>query len=406
MLRYSFVLFFTLLFRGGLSAQSPQQVDSYIFGNSLVHHIVKVIPTPSDEDSAPHWMHFLAEAAGKTFRIAGDFGALPFLISQNQIELDNNWSFDSVASAWDAFNVPFAQSDLDNVVITPLNYVQYRTPTQTYEFGDTFHTPISAADTLIEWVTDRKPGTHIYLYEGWPDMAPFSNASFPPTANQWAAYQDAADFDSPWHDWFIELHDSLMARNPNVCVKMIPVGPIIAELLNRAPYNTMAIDSIYEDDAPHGRPTIYLMAGMICYMAMYEERAPLNYQPPAAFIDPVVIARYDSLVEEIWTELQAFRLPDNSSRVFCNEPLTGIEAASFAVPHFRAYPNPVSSRLRIETDVTEGQLMLRDLMGRVLKAEGIVAEMDLAGLSEGFYLLELRSDRGEVLANQKLVVRH
>ncbi len=402
--RNSFVGLLVLLLFHLLPAQNPKTVDSYVFGNSLVHHIVKVIPTPSDEDSTPHWVYFLAREAGNSYSIAGNFAALPFIISQNQLPLENNWAFDSVPNGWDSFNTPFAQSDLDNVVFTPFNFVQFQPPTANYQFGDTFQTPITAADTLIDWVLTNKPGTPVYIYEGWPDMATYTNAMFPPTPAQWAAYQADAGFNSDFHDWFVELHDSLIARHPNACIKMIPTGPIISELLDRAPYNTMAIDSLYEDDAPHGRPSIYFLAGMINYMAMFEEPAPLSYQPPAQFIDPLIISRYDSLVQEIWTELNAFNLPGGASRVFCNAPVTAVEEAEVQVV-FTLYPNPTQDVFRVRTSLPAGSLVVRDLFGRALLESGLEEAVETGNLGRGLYLVELRDASGEIKGIQKLMVR-
>jgi len=382
---------------------SQQTVDTYIAGNSLVHHIVQVNPTPSQETSAPHWMQFLAEEAGNSFTISGNFMGLPMLLSQNQIPLENQWTFDSVPSGWDSWSTPFGQSSIDNVLFTPLNYVQYREPYENYEFGDTQNSPITAADTLIDWIIANKPGTPVYIYEGWPDMGTYTGGAFPPTQTEWATYQADAGFNGNFHEWFLELHDSLVERFPNECIKLIPVGPIISELLDEAPYNTIAIDTLYEDDAPHGRPSIYLLAGMITYMALYQEQAPLTYQPPSEFIDPTIIAEYPNLVNDIWAELQNFNFNDGNSRVFCDPTLSIHEQETFV--NFKAYPNPADDFLHVKTDIVNGKVVLRNLVGHIVTSEELGNSIEVTSLPSGYYFLELQDRSHNVLAVEKVFIR-
>ena len=59
---------------------------------------------------------------------------------------------------------------------------------------------------------------------------------------------------------------------------------------------------LYEDDAPHGQPTLYFLAGLITYMATYGVEAPASYPIPSD-IDPDVASRYAELVDAIWLAL-------------------------------------------------------------------------------------------------------
>lgn len=382
---------------------AQQTVNTYIGGNSLVHHIVQVNDTPSQETSAPHWMRFIAEAAGNDFTISGNFMGLPFLLGQSQLPLVNDWFFDSVPSGWDSWDSSFGQSTIDNVVFTPMNFVQHREPYETYEFGDTWNTPINAADTLISWVTENKPGTPLYIYEGWPDMATYTNGNFPPTPNEWASYQADAGFNSNFHEWYLELQDSLNERYPNECIKLIPVGPIISELLDQAPYNSIPIDTLYEDDAPHGRPSIYMMAGLITYMALYEEIAPLGYEPPAAFIDQTIRDEYPNLVNDMWATLQNFNYNNGESRVFCNE--TASLTVAQADVEFKVFPNPAQTSINVETSVISGELTLRNITGAIVAKGQLGIPIDVSQFEEGCYFLELYDEETKQRSVQKVIVR-
>lgn len=394
-------LFFSLLL-SSVFCSAQQTMNAYIGGNSLVHHIVQVNQTPSQETSAPHWMRFIAEAAGNEFTISGNFMSLPFLIGQNQLPLENNWYFDSVPSGWDSWDTSFEQSAIDNVVFTPMNFVQHREPYETYEFGDTWNTPIDAADTLISWVTENKPGTPLYIYEGWPDMATYTNGNFPPTPNEWANYQADAGFTGSFHEWYIELQDSLTERFPNECIKLIPVGPIISEILDQAPYNSIPIDTLYEDDAPHGRPSIYMLAGLITYMALYEEMAPTGYEPPETYIAETIREEYPNLANDIWVTLQNFNYENGQSRVFCNQTSSLME--DDFNENFKVFPNPAQTIINVETSVTYGQITLRNVAGAIVAKGTPGLPMDVSQLKEGCYFLELFDQKTMQRSVQKVII--
>lgn len=382
-----------------------RNVDTYTCGNSLIHHIVQVNQTPTQETSTPHWMYFLAREAGNDFTISGNFMGLPYVVSQNQVPLVSAWNFDSVPNGWDSFSTPFGQSDIDNILITPMNFVQHRRPYETYQFGDTTTTPIEAADTLISWIVENKPGTPIYIYEGWPDMALYTNGAFPPNVTQWANYQSDAGFNSDFHEWFIEFHDSIVNRFPNECIKLIPVGPMISELLDQSPYNTMAIDELYEDDAPHGRPSIYFLAAMITYIATFEQRPPASYQPPSNFIHPLIINEYQNLIETMFDELVAFDYPGGESRVFCNI----YENVSVESPEspltFDVYPNPSSTSFNVKTSIVEGEIVLRNLLGSEVTKQSLGNEINVSGLPNGTYFLELYDQQNQRVGIKKVTVQ-
>jgi hypothetical protein len=194
-----------------------------------------------------------------------------------------------------------------------------------------------------------------------------------------------------------------MNRFPNACVKLIPVGPIISELLDQAPYNTLAIDSLYEDDAPHGRPSIYLIAGLITYMAIYQEIAPSAYQPPIEFIDSTIIAEYPNLVNIIWSQLLAFNDPNGSSRVFCNLS-AGINQNPNEVS-LNVYPNPARSYVHINSSISEGTVILRDAMGRILVEQNLNPTIRVDQIPSGYYFVEIYDTQLQKRAMKRIVIQ-
>tara|TARA_R110000737_G_scaffold347560_1_gene379340 strand:+ start:45 stop:614 length:570 start_codon:yes stop_codon:yes gene_type:complete len=98
---------------------------------------------------------------------------------------------------------------------------------------------------------------------------------------------------------------------------MIPVGPMIAEMMGTAPYNTIPANQLYEDNAPHGRETIYFLAGLATYMAIYGEKAPSTYIPPNTVL-PEIVNNYATIVDDFWDYMVTFNDDNGDSRVFVN----------------------------------------------------------------------------------------
>ena len=370
---------------------------TFIFGHSLINHELQVNPTPSQETSVPHWFHFLAEEAGRGYAVSGQYGFIPQHASN--LPPFAQWGFDHVASAWDSDNEPFSDADFDNILITPGNFIQWQGPSVPY-FNDSL-SPITYTNMVFDWVTQQESGLNLYIYENWPDMAGYLNAGFPPTPQEWADYNNYLTGD--FHDWFLEYHDALIQAQPDHCVRMIPSGPVISNLLMQSPFDQIAIDTLYEDDAPHGRPTIYFLAALVTYMAMYEEPAPSSYTVPA-IIDPIVANNYQQAVDFIWGELQAFDDGNGDSRVFCSEPITGLEEASPLQNELNLFPNPTSGTVNINGAGNAVAIELLDLSGRNIRSiqPAASATLDLTALPNAVYLVKITSASGSV-EHRKLV---
>jgi hypothetical protein len=381
-----------LAFSTLLNVNAQDTLKTYIFGHSLINHEYQVNITPSQETSVPHWFHFLAEQAGYNYAVSGQYGFLPQHANLPPIA---QWGFDYVAPAWDSDNYPFSYPDFDNILITPGNFIQYQGPSIPY-FNDSL-SPLDYTSEVFDWVNAEEDSMTLYVYENWPDMGGFLSQGFPPSQSEWQAYNNYLHAD--FHDWFIEYHDSLMLAHPNHCVRMIPVGPAISNLLAQSPFDQIAIDTLYEDDAPHGRPTIYFLAALTTYMAMYGEPAPASYQVPA-IIDPIVANNYQQAIDFLWNELQTFQTPSGDSRVFC-ESTVGLEVAEQV--DFEVYPNPFESTLTINSAMPIDHIELLDASGRVL----IYAKektVDVSTLRRGTYLCKIALTSG-LFSVKKIIKR-
>ncbi|MCV6606122.1 MAG: hypothetical protein OIF34_12520, partial [Porticoccaceae bacterium] len=270
--------------------------SQYIFGHSLINHTLSNYG--GNETSVPHWLSALSEAGGHTYSAAGRFGTVPQFANDEPFP---QWGFDSVDSSWEE-PTSFGDAGINNFLFTELNYTQWQGPLDNY-YGDST-SPVGAAVSLISRLRQDYPSTPIYIYENWPDMW-----TFPLSQEQLSQYHNQTA--GSWHEWWIEYHDYIRQQHSDV--KMIPVGPVIAGLL-QGPLSGIPQEDLYEDSAPHGTPTLYLLASMVTYSAIYREPIPSIALP--GDISPEIGAQYNTIRNFIWNYLQAFTDSSGNSRVF------------------------------------------------------------------------------------------
>lgn len=382
-------LFYLLVLILSTHSNAQDTLKTFIFGHSLINHENQINITPSQETSVPHWFHFLAEEAGYNYAVSGQYGFIP---QHANLPPTAQWWFDSLAPAWDSNSQPFAQADFDNILITPANFIQYQGPTENY-YNDN-QSPIDYSNQIFDWLKLQEDSLNFYIYENWPDMASFLSNGFPPTQSEWMTYNNYLNGD--FHNWFLEYHDSLILAHPNHCVRMIPTGPVISDLLMQAPYNQIAIDTLYEDDAPHGRPTIYFLAALTTYMAMYHEPAPSTFQVPS-IIDPIIANNYQQVVDFIWNSLMNFNLSSGESRVFCQSIPSSINEIELA--DITLYPNPTSGKLTLDSNLDIQEVELYDSFGRsVLKVNN--NSFNISDLNAGTYLCTITLATGQRLTKK------
>lgn len=280
---------------------------TFIFGHSLLVH--EPVGIPKDETTVPHWVYKLSQESEFDFGVSGQYGFLPQHANLPPIA---QWGFEEVPGLWDSENEDFDVADFNTVLLTAGNFVQYKPATENYD-GDANHlSPVTATTQIVEWVHQQEDDMQVYIYENWPDMAPYLSNGFPATEAEHETYRAFTEGD--FHTWWLDYHDAVMEANPDRNVRMIPVGPVISKLLSNI-LTDIPVDVLYEDDAPHGRPTIYFLAGLVTYMAMYGTEAPADYVIPDS-IHADVAANYDAVVAFVWNELNNFTDTDGNSRVW------------------------------------------------------------------------------------------
>ena len=377
MLRY---LLLSLLIQGTICIHSQEDTTRFFaFGHSLVNH------TTSDETTIPHWIFKLAEESGHPFAAGGKYGFLP---QHRILPPFSQWGYLEVPPVWDSDNETFAEADLTTIFLTAANFIQDVPPTMEY-YSDPGITPISATEDIIQWISQQEDSLDIFIYENWPDMAGYLSDGFPADSMEFAAYN--AYTLGAFHDWWIIYHDSLRNTFPDVFVRMIPVGPIMADLFTKTGLRNIQVADLYEDDAPHGQPTVYFLAGLISYMAIFEEPAPKSFIPPSS-IHNIVSNNYEMVVDFIWSELLNFNDDNGDSRVFA-EMITQAIDWEIGDDHITLYPNPNTGIFNISGDIENYLIQITDNTGHVLRtidSSDNNTTIDISDLPGGIYFIRAR----------------
>jgi len=264
----------------------------YVFGNSLVNHVSDA----ADPTNVPHWMNEMAKADGRGLSLDGQWGFLRDFA--DNLPPRPNWSFSGVSGAWSPSQGAFRDAGIDAVVLTPANFIQYQLPDVPYDGNNpTGESPLGALQRVFDWVEVNSPSSRLFIYEGWATMDGIVNR-FPPTDREAEAYH--AHNAGEYHQWYRDLLNVLEVTRPDMRVTLIPVASTLAELFGDGGLlDSLPAEALYTDDAPHGTPTLYLLAAMVTYAYLFEAPPPADFRPPAT-LHPEVLDRYSELAAAIW----------------------------------------------------------------------------------------------------------
>ena len=366
-------------------------IELYSFGHSLIDHRPPAIPTPSDETTVLHWIHDISTQSENTFGGGGQYG---FLTSHDNLPPISQWFYDEVPLVWNDEEQTFGETNINTILITAANFIQNEySPTGPHPL-DASTTAVQATSDIFNWVADQGNDCRYYIYANWPEMDLVE--SFPPTIpadSEIEAYHTTTI--GPFMDWWIEFQDEMILSDPELDTKMIPTGAIISKFITGPLGQNIPFDEIYEDSAPHGRANLYFLAGMITYMAFYEEQIPDGYDP-GNIIHDEIRNQLAAISDFMWDELMAFNFSDGSSRVFANPVFT---KANASVDYLKIWPNPSSDIITLMGMEINEELEIIDIHGRIilnLKNNVLTQQVNISNLPKGLYILRLQSDDGRV----------
>jgi hypothetical protein len=380
MTRITLIIICLLSFNSFVFSQVNEST-CYFFGHSLIDHRPPINPTPSDETTVPHWLQLLANHANKDFSASGKYGFLPQHATQTVF---SQWGYDIVNSAWESDYEDFSVADFSTIFITAGNFIQWQSHTEDY-YNDPGISPLSATLDIIDYVAAQEDSLKIVIYENWPDMGGIA-PDFPPTDNQLETYYNYTVGD--FHDWWLAYHNDLDSNRPELDVKMIPVGIIFADLFTNSNLSQIPSTELYEDNAPHGRASLYFLASLVSYVGIYEEKPPVDFDIPE-IVHPIIIENYSSIIEKIWETCVEFNFEDGRNRVFTIDPVSAnVENQD---EQFSIYPNPASDKIIIETSELTGSFRLTDMQGKEILNGALngSVELNTSHLSSGVYFIQI-----------------
>lgn len=374
-----------LLFSSSLFGQT-NNIRLFVFGHSLIDHRPPAIPTPSDETTVLHWMQDIASEAGHTFAAGGQYGFLP---QHDNLPPIPQWGYDQVPGVWDIDTEPFSDAEINTVMLTAANFIQYQ-PAHLPHPIDNSTTVLQSTETIFDWVNQEEDSVRFYIYANWPEMD-LQNA-FPPNLPQ---ASEVLEFHNQttgsFLDWWVDYQDRILLSRPQFQVRLIPVGPIISKILRDRLPGQIPFDELYEDSDPHGRASLYFLAGMISYMAIYQEEVPASYMP-GTIVHPVIRDSLASIRDFMWAELNNFQDANGNSRVFFEQNTTSIRQNAFPENQIRLFPNPASQSIRIEGLWQGLELELLDGQGKILEnytLESNALEISIPDLPAALYIIRL-----------------
>jgi hypothetical protein len=292
-LRFFLTVVLAMLAGKASASERLDDVRSYIFGNSLIHHL-----SPSDETTVPHWLHHLALAAGKRYAVDGQWG-FPHDFIKNLPPVDQ-WSFKEVPDVWDKRKSSFDKAHYNTILVNPGNFIQDKPPTAAYTgFGPWRKTTVGVTLRLFDWVARHQKGPRFFIYEGWSSMGPFTKA-FPPDDEGMKAFH--AYNVGKYHDWYVDYLKHVKEARPRLDVNLIPVASVMAKLLTQTPLRDLTPADLYSDLGPHGTANVYFLAAVITYTKVFNAKAPESFVVPAS-LHPLIKDNYRQIADIVCTDV-------------------------------------------------------------------------------------------------------
>lgn len=305
----SFAIISAAAFFAPISATAQVAQDRVIGAsmNSLYNH--------GKYQNVPVWLHRMANAdGGKRIWAQGTFDVR----SNNPPSWSQNWMPEVKSpnlprgdeASWARVN----SASLSDMVIVTDNFsgppVYVRSPSTNPREGGSVPMP-----NATDWVTEItnsviapfEANTNIsptyWIYEGWADGGRILGDDGSSDASGFAAWRDRTTKGMGYGEWFDNLVIALQEDTPAAAerIKIIPVARSMVSVMENTAVSSLASDDWFHDNAPHGRDTIYLLAAMITYSALFEEQAPMP-DFTGARINEVFLNNYDSIAAHIFEQ--------------------------------------------------------------------------------------------------------
>lgn len=291
-----------------------QQIDIYTQYHSLHNH--------SHPPSAQHagtrvanWVQRMASQApngGNSFTIGATFtnpwewaGQAPLGTATHE-ETTNSPYCSSTVRTWE---------NKDEIEL--VQYLPYNFEMLDYDPDVASNLGASIQQTYIThftaWETNApNPNRRYSIYTSWPETrhsgTQTSDLDSLTTAqrNQWFTYAFGY-----YQDWMELLASRIQAAMPGIDLRLHNINLAVMGCIRDTVVGTIPLSDLFEDVAPHGRSTIYFIAGVAEYIEIFNEKPPANFQfnsteqaDPARRVHQTAVDNYQTIVDYVWGVLR------------------------------------------------------------------------------------------------------
>jgi hypothetical protein len=129
--------------------------------------------------------------------------------------------------------------------------------------------------------------------------------------------QDPWDFDAArkldwigrtlgdYQDWLEEMHAIIAAARPALDIRLHRINYATTLALRDTAINTIPWIDLWEDNAPHGKQTMFFLTAIATYIEIYNEKPPTGFVFDGAWgMNSVLTSNYQAIVDYMWSVLR------------------------------------------------------------------------------------------------------
>lgn len=302
---------------GAASTTTPttpvSNIRTFTYQNSLFDH--QANGGADDDTRVPNWTQRMASNAGLTYQATGYFGfanqwPLPPRADVGYENVTVPSGVQQWTSTWSGYSninmLTFVPDNFDSFDRAPnVNSTNSASPIGANQnYRDRLLQIIDAWETNAPMANGEKRKYRVY--SGWAD--------FNRSGGQWNTYTNTqlnthlTYSYGQYQTWYVDLVNMLKTARPNLDIELIDLQRVVMLTWRNTALNTLAGSRMWEDQAPHGTETWYLLAAMVYYMEIYGVKPPANFNPLAGTgagsgVSSVLIDNWSAIVDYAWTAL-------------------------------------------------------------------------------------------------------
>ena len=247
----------------------------------------------SVDRNAGQWMLRMAQHMGKTVTYEAQFGQH----HQWSMPLDNPTWIGNQARFNPRNGADIVAAGVDTLIFTPDNFA--RTGTAPSNHPDDFTSGgdrMSYVEDVIAMVDafEAFPGAptpRVLIYDNWPK---------PPSTDAAGLAAMKAESFGHFRSWAHQLRADVLVHRPDMDIELIHSAEIFADVMDNTAASSLTYNDWFRDNAPHGNPAAYLVAGAILFRQLFGV-LPLDFVPQVENIVPL-----PAVMRNNWASIAAY----------------------------------------------------------------------------------------------------